>query len=71
MRSIFKHQDIDERPSIIFNFVFKEKESLKNEAKMLKDLNHANVVKYYDALNKPDGIYIFLEYVTKVNRSIT
>jgi len=47
-------------------FLLQEKESLKNEANMLKELNHVNIVKCYHAINKADGIYIFFEYVSRV-----
>jgi len=48
----------------------KESTSFLKEAQILKELNHKNIVKYYDVLRKSDGIYIFLEYVFKVKAFI-
>ena len=42
-------------------------ESLKKEAVVLKELNHKNIVKFYDVHYKIDGVYLFLEYVSMVN----
>jgi serine/threonine protein kinase len=51
--------------------IIKESNSILKEAQILKELDHKNIVKYYDVLKTSDGIYIFLEYVSKVLALIT
>ena len=40
--------------------------ALKNEIAVLKDLEHKHIVKFYDAISRTDGLYLFLEYMPKV-----
>jgi NIMA (never in mitosis gene a)-related kinase len=40
----------------------KERQSAYNEAKLLKELNHPNIVKYKDSFNVNDNLIIIMEY---------
>ena len=57
--------------NVFIYLLSKESNSILKEAQILKELDHKNIVKYYDVLKTSDGIYIFLEYVSKVLALIT
>ena len=54
---------------ILLNYYtnFKEREALKNEVRIFKDLNHKNIIKFYEAINRSDGLFVFLEYMPDVS----
>ncbi len=54
---------------ILLNFYanLKEREALKNEVRIFKDLNHKNIIKFYEAINRSDGLFVFLEYMPDVS----
>ncbi len=57
---------VNKKMCIFLYFNLKEREALKNEVSIFKDLSHKHIVRFYDAINRPDGLFLFIEYMPQV-----